>query len=61
MTRPARYTSSEDEKLVRGNVRAEEISQRLIERARSRNRGDRLGDVVDDPLGALIEDARAKS
>ncbi|MDH5519080.1 MAG: hypothetical protein OEZ14_00975 [Acidimicrobiia bacterium] len=61
MTRPVRYTSPDDEQLVEGNVRAHEISQRLIERTRSRIEGDQLGDVVDDPLAALIEDARAKS
>ena len=61
MTRRARYISPEGEELVRRNPRADEISRRLLERTKAAIDNDELGEIVEDPLGTLIEEARSRS
>ncbi len=61
MDRPVVYVSPEDEQIVSHNTKADEISQRLRERTKATIDNDELGEIVEDPLGMLIEDARAKS
>lgn len=61
MTWRVRYISPEDEELVRRNPKADEISRRLVERTKAAIDKDELGEIVEDPLHALIEEARSKS
>lgn len=61
VARPMRYVSPEDEELVRRNPRAAEISRRLLERTKARVESGETGEIVEDPLGALIQEARSKS
>jgi hypothetical protein len=61
MDRPIVYVSPEDKTLVSRNQRTDEISRRLQERTKAAIDNDELGEIVEDPLGMLIEDARTKS
>ena len=58
---PVVYVSPEDEQIVSRNPKADEISRRLRERTKAAIENDELGEIIEDPLGMLIEDARTKS
>lgn len=61
MARPVRYSSPEAEDKVSRNPNADAISQRLRQKTLDRVKNEELGEVIEDPLTMLIEDARASS
>lgn len=61
MSRPVRYTSAEAEHAVSRNPRADAISAELRRRTIERIQSGEANEVIDDPLSALIEGARASS
>jgi len=61
MARPAQYPTPEDRDLVTRNPDAEAVSERLRQHTLDRIDRGETGPIVEDPLGALIEEARASS
>ncbi len=61
MSRPVRYTSEAGREVTDRNPNIGAVAADARERAIERIKSDDLGPVVEDPLGALIDEARSST